>query len=124
MKTGLGKKKSLTLLEVIVVVIIITILTTLVIPTFQKTIEKSREKLAISNLMIIASAQKLYRVRYGNYNTECSDLNAINNILTLDIESKYFDYSVEVDGNRFTVFAEKDGSTQCTIDHEGTISCP
>ncbi|MDP8233535.1 MAG: prepilin-type N-terminal cleavage/methylation domain-containing protein [Candidatus Saelkia tenebricola] len=122
-KFNTTSKSAFTALELIIVVVIISILTTLVLPGFQKTIKRSREKLAISNLRIIASAQKLYRVRYGSY-TDCSDSDAINEDLTLDIESKYFDYSVEINGNNFTAYAEKDGVTQCTIDQEGNASCP
>ena len=111
------------MLEVVVVVIIAAILSTFAIPAFRKTIEKSREKLAVSNLNLIVNAEKLYRARYDSY-IACEDLEAINNNLTLDIEGKYFDYKVTTSGKYdFTAFATgQKTKEQYTIDPEGNIN--
>jgi len=113
------------MIEVVVVVIIVAILSTLAVPTFRKTIEKSREKLAVSNLKIIMGAEKLYRARYDSY-IACEDLEAINNNLTLDIEDKYFDYEVTTSGKYdFTAFAvNKNTGERYAIDPEGNVSYP
>jgi len=113
------------MIEVIIVVIIVAILSALALPAFQKTIKKSREKLAISNLKLIVNAEKLYRARYDSY-VACEDLDAVNNNLTLDIEGKYFDYKVTTSGKyNFTASAvSKKTKEEYTIDPEGNVSYP
>ena len=120
-----NSKNYLTIMEVIVVIIIVAILSALTLPVFQKTIQKSREKLAVANLKLIVNAEKLYRARYDSY-AACEDLDAINNNLTLDIEGKYFDYKVTTSGKYdFTASAiGKKAEGEYTIDPEGNVSYP
>ena len=123
LKFNIKPKDSFTALEIIIVVVIISIFSTLALTNFQKTIKKSRGKLAVSNLRIIVGAQKLYRARYDSY-TECSDLDVINEDLTLDIEGKYFDYEVKLEGNGFRAIAVNEDGEEYSIDSAGDISYP
>lgn len=61
------KKKSLTLVEVIVVIIIIGILVALALPGFGVTKERALDKEAKANLRLIQAAQKIYRMETGFY---------------------------------------------------------
>ncbi len=121
-----NNKKSFTMIEVLVTVIIIAILSTLAVPAFRKTIKKSREKLAVSNLKIIMNAEKFYRASYDRY-WPCEDFEAINNNMDLDIEDKYFNYEVKTNGKYdFTATATGKNETadKYTIDPEGNVSHP
>ncbi|MDP8252844.1 MAG: hypothetical protein P9X27_00370 [Candidatus Kaelpia aquatica] len=95
----LKKNNALTVLELIVVVVIVGLLAAITVPNFSKTLAKSREKLAKSNLQMILSAQKLYRASNDSfYESESGGtiyIEEINKALNLDIEDKYFDYEVE-----------------------------
>ncbi len=81
-----------------VVVVIIGLLATITAPGFRKALLNSRGKLAKANLQMILSAQKLYRVNNDSFwpdSGEENDLSEINKALNLDIEDRYFDYSVK-----------------------------
>ncbi len=115
------------MLEIIVIVIIVAILASLTLPNFSKTLSKSREKLAISNLKMILNAEKLYRARNDKFFPDSgdeADLEEINENLNLDIEDQYFDYRVEASGQySFKAYAYSD-EIEYTIDREGTIEYP
>lgn len=76
-----------TLIELMVVVIIIGILAALAIPQYTKTVERSHQSEAITNLGIIRGAQLRYYAEYNDYAAALSNL---------DIDSptaaKYFGY--------------------------------
>lgn len=78
-----------TLLELMVVVIIIGILAAFAIPQYTKTVERSHQSEAITNLGIIRGAQLRYFAEYDTYT-------AVSGNLDIDFPSgaKYFDYSV------------------------------
>lgn len=66
-----NKKKSFTLIEVLVVVIIIGILAGIAIPRFIKTAEKARGEEALTNLRLIFAGERMYRLDNNIY---CSAL--------------------------------------------------
>lgn len=78
-----------TLIELMVVVVIIGILASLAIPQYTKTVERSHQSEAITNLGIIRGAQLRYYAEYNEYT-------AISGNLDIDFPTaaKYFDYSV------------------------------
>ena len=95
---AINKRKSITAFELIIVVVIIGLLAAITVPNFRKALIKSREKLAKANLQMILSAQKLYRASNNSFwkpdPGDSTDLDKINKALNLDIEDRYFEYSV------------------------------
>lgn len=120
-------KRSFTFLEVMTVVVIIAILAALVVPLFRKTMEKSRERLAVTTLKMILAGENLYRLNFDHYfppesGTVISDLDEINRYLNLDLSGKYFTYEIESRGPYdFEIRAKKDGKTIYYITPDGTI---
>ncbi|MCM8783987.1 MAG: type II secretion system GspH family protein [Candidatus Omnitrophica bacterium] len=90
-------KRGFTVMEVMTVVIILAILASLSLPTFIKTIEVSKGRMAKSYLKLIYAAEKVYRNEYDCYYPQppgtITDLALINQNLGLDLKpSDDFDY--------------------------------
>jgi len=62
-----GKRKSFTLLELVIVVIIIAVLAALAIPQFQKVIWRSRYAEVYNMVGTIARAKEVYHAEHGDY---------------------------------------------------------
>lgn len=92
-----------TILELCIVVVIIGILATLGLASFSGSREQSMEKEALSNLKLIASAEKFYRlehmkpfmVTYIAY-IACADTAAVNTNLGLQIPSNDLNWRYKV----------------------------
>ena len=65
--TSIYNTKSFTLMEIIVVIIILGILVSFGIPKFNKVLDRSYEKDAISNLKALVVAEQIYNTGYGTY---------------------------------------------------------
>lgn len=116
-----------TMLEILTVVVVIAFLVALAFPVFKKTIEKSREKIAITNLKLILAGENLYRLSYDHYYYPpegTSDLvSNLNQVLNLDIEPRYFSYVIEPEGKyNFKIYALKEGERIYSIDQEGVLT--
>ena len=68
-------KKGFTLVEMLVVVIIIGVLTAVALPSYMKSVEKTRTAQAISTLGQIAKAQHVYNAKHGRYSSMFLPLN-------------------------------------------------
>ena len=117
-------KKGFTLVEMLVVVIIIGVLTAVALPSYMKSVEKTRTAQAVSTLGQIAKAQQVYNARHGKYSATFLPLN-------LDLKDKkgkpvnengfadsYFDYNLD----RYYNIAEakrdyKDGAYVIYVDY-------
>ncbi len=118
------KSRSVTALELVVVIVIVGLLATITVPGFRKALLKSREKLAKANLQMILSAQKLYRVNNDSFwpgSGQESSLDEINRVLNLDIEDRYFNYTIEITNSGFEAEARSKAneSISYTIDQSG-----
>ncbi len=83
-------KKSVTLMELIVVVVIISIFATIGLSKYQKTIQISRERDAKTMLLLIKTGQNLFNSKNGEYfpksgDTSIKDITNINATLELSI---------------------------------------
>ncbi|MFZ5801173.1 MAG: prepilin-type N-terminal cleavage/methylation domain-containing protein [Candidatus Omnitrophota bacterium] len=99
-----------TLIEVIVVVIIVSILVSLSVPLYNRTLERSRDYEAKSNLKLIQAAEEIYRTKNGFYYPNSpgeTDINAINLALGLNLNERYWDYIVESGVNVFSAGATR-----------------
>lgn len=135
-------QKGFTLLELVIVVMVIGILTTLGISQYFPVKERALGKEAISNLKLIAAAERIYRMETGGYYpspgaTESNVAN-INDALKLLLTEANWDYSITTTGNpasTFTVTAARNGTggylnCQYTLTHNDAdgepnpTSCP
>ena len=81
-------KKAVTLMEIMVVIITLSLLAGFVIPTWQKSLDESDEKAAISNLMVLRGAFELYFSHNGDFGYSSGlfkDMNYWNEILKIHI---------------------------------------
>lgn len=85
------KKRSFTIIELIIVIVVAGIIAAIALPNFQKSRVKAQQKEAISNIKLIAAAQRVYRMEHGNY-AECSGT-ACNPILKLILSSANWAYN-------------------------------
>ncbi|MBM3244215.1 MAG: type II secretion system protein [Candidatus Omnitrophica bacterium] len=99
------RRKSVTLLEMIVVIILVGVLAALALPNFGPFKEKTLEREAKSNLSLIRAAEKIYRMENAFYypSTTASPISTtgtINNDLKLAIPgaNPYWQYKIESTG--------------------------
>ena len=91
-------KKAFTLIELLVVVLIIGILTAIVLPQYQKIVEKSRMAEAIIIVNAIVKAQHVFYLTNGRY-AEHNELSSLDidifgkKTKNNRIQSQYFEYS-------------------------------
>ncbi|MDO8749092.1 MAG: type IV pilin-like G/H family protein [Candidatus Omnitrophota bacterium] len=122
----MNKNSGFNIIELVVVVVIIGILSALAIPQYTKTVERSRQSEALTNLAAIRGAQTRYYLENGNYTNSFDNLDIDNTT-----NGTYFTYTV-VDESANTVVAralrnsEKNpcGTTNYTINmyENGTTS--
>ena len=125
-------KRGFTLVEMLIVVMMIGILAAVAVPTYMKTVEKSRATQAISTLNEIARAQNVYNVKTGHFSgvfmplpLEIKDKDG-NDATEREFEDKYFSYMLNVP-TRYSARAMreyKDEPYYLYIDYvTGNISC-
>jgi prepilin-type N-terminal cleavage/methylation domain-containing protein len=97
--------RSFTLIELVIVIIIIGILATLATTQYGGAREKAVDKEAISNLKLIQSAEKIYRMESNNntYYPPAGSANTtdINTNLKLSLSAgtnRYWDYTAYANG--------------------------
>lgn len=77
------KKRAFTLIEVMIVVVIIGILASVAAGNFGSSVKKARARDARNNLVVIHSANLMYKARNAKHcveNSECADITNINNM--------------------------------------------
>jgi prepilin-type N-terminal cleavage/methylation domain-containing protein len=111
------RKTAFTLLELTFVLVVIAILVTMAVTSYHKSIVKSREKLAIQNLYAIQKAEKIYHIKEGKYTSDINELN-------IDIDDLYYNYSIQVDGDSFTITAtpNQGGAPTLVLDQDGNLT--
>jgi len=112
-------KKSLTLIELIMVVIIIGILAGIGLPMYRKAVLKARDREAQAMLRLIREAERSYYLDHGDY-VDCTSTDDCNAKLGLDLPSQYWDYDVATSGDQFCAHA--DGVENQTLHSDWYIS--
>lgn len=87
------KKKSYTLVELIVVVIILVILGSIALPLYRRAVIKTRDKDAQAMLKLIHKAENIYHTEFNSY-ISCTDTEDCNTKLKLYLPTDYWTYSV------------------------------
>jgi prepilin-type N-terminal cleavage/methylation domain-containing protein len=80
------RRRSFTLLELMIVIIIIGILATLGLINYQLVVEKTHDDKAKSELKLIRAAERIYRMEQGAY-IPCGNTAAVNTNLKLAISN-------------------------------------
>jgi len=131
--------RGFTLLELLIVVIVIGILATLAIPSYNRSKEQALGKEALTNLRLIAAAEKIYRMETTTFWPSAGtswSLAEINSNLRLYLTTTNWTWSITGaigPPPTFTASADRNGSggyldCQYTINQTGTewsaASCP
>jgi len=96
-----NKESAFTLIELVMVVVVIVILAAIGIPNYVKSKNKSFQKEAVSNLALIAAAERIYRLEYGDY-VSCANATDCNNMLKLMLNGATWSYAVTTAGGNTT----------------------
>jgi len=62
-----GKPKGFTLIEIIIVVIIMSLIAALVVPRLFKKVEKSKQQIAKTQIILLENAVKMFKLDTGRY---------------------------------------------------------
>ena len=94
-------ENGFTVTEVIITVIILSAVMAFAIPRFQKSVERSYERDALTQLRTIHAANRVYKIQNGNYwppTTTAQDITAINDTLGINIIANGMTYTCRGDG--------------------------
>ena len=112
-----NKKKGFTLIEILVVVLIIGVLAAIALPSYMRSVERSRAAGPITNLGSIAKAQKSYRMGTEHYTNDIGNLDISlkdesngEDATGNTFESEYFTYKVYGDDKAVATATRKDVS--------------
>jgi prepilin-type N-terminal cleavage/methylation domain-containing protein len=139
-------RKAFTLMELLVVVAILAVIAAFTIPNYNRSQARADERVAVSNMYILAEAMKLYRDRNGQYPpfpNESMSVPQINSVFNLHIlEHNEILYTCGANeggqplGTTFECEAEHDDGWQIEMntvagrvglvfcDNQGHPSCP
>ncbi len=87
-------------MELVIVVVIIGVIAGFAIPSYEKAMEKGREKTAIVKLEGIAGGIKIYKAKHGSYPAfDMPNVTSINQNLQLNVPADTMTYRcLQVDG--------------------------
>ena len=112
-----NKKKGFTLIEILVVVLIIGVLAAIAMPSYMRSVERSRAAGPMTNLGSIAKAQKSYRMgtehytdNVGNLDISLTDASNGEDATGSTFEGEFFTYKVYGDDKAVAVATRKNVS--------------
>ena len=95
------RKKGLTMMELIITLVVLAIITAVAQMSYRKTMERVKDREAMTNLALIQAAQQIYASENGGsfypVGGSTNDLGKINKDLKLAITGTNWDYSVRSD---------------------------
>ena len=103
--------KAFTMVELMVVVVIIAIIAGFAIPNYQKSVERTYQRDAITNLITLHGANQIYRAQNGAFWPQSGSATyiAVNNALGLSLIQNGMTFTLGGDGNTFTATAARWG---------------
>ena len=100
-KNKSNKKKGFTLIEMLIAVLMLSILVAIAVPTYMRSVEKSRTYDPINTLKSIAKAEQIQKHGLGKYTNQTQDLvlelrdySTGNTVVGDTFQSQFFDYKV------------------------------
>ena len=121
-------RRGFTLIEVTIVMTMAAVLTVMAVPSFRRSLERSRADLAAANLKAIWAAQQLYWLEYKTYTDDLAELSSLGLIDTTVVSGSggYVFTLNDADAAAFEASATRSGSTQWTgtlsIDQTGALT--
>ncbi|MCA9399077.1 MAG: prepilin-type N-terminal cleavage/methylation domain-containing protein [Candidatus Omnitrophica bacterium] len=106
MKNFAKKQHGLTLTEIMVATIALSVITAVAMPNYNKAVEKSYYRQALTNLNTIKSAAENYRAihrTFGVNGAEFKTLPEINSHLGINISDDHFSYIYAIDGGALSI---------------------
>jgi prepilin-type N-terminal cleavage/methylation domain-containing protein len=116
------KVNGFTLIEILVVLLITGIIAAIAIPNFTVSIERTRIKDGVHNLLNIYSAQQSYRNLAGNGSfctAACTNITTINTILNMNIINAGAIYACAAHASGFVCTAKRDINADNVDDSPG-----
>jgi type II secretory pathway pseudopilin PulG len=113
------KKKSVTLLELIIAIVIVGILVAMAIPLFPRAMEFTRSKQAVAALRQIHTAQRIYKLKEGFYYPHYLEggdpptVADMESIFKVSLDTQDWDYSLSTTAeDEFTATATRAGGSE------------
>ncbi|MDO8662297.1 MAG: type II secretion system protein [Candidatus Omnitrophota bacterium] len=130
--------RGFTLIELILVVTVIITLALIAIPNYNKSKDRAIEKEGISNVRLIAAAERIYKMESSaNVYVACANATTCNTALNLNLNATNWSYKVELASGSGVATITATGSavsgcsytlTSANFDAEPTVpagsSCP
>jgi len=126
------KKKSFTLIEIIIVIIIIALLAALALPGFGVTRERTLDKEAKTSLLLMRAAERIYNLEMGFYfpspAASTTDVSLVNANLKLRLPATpktiYWNYNVDSVNQQINATRNKTGGRSFAVTFgSDTITC-
>lgn len=109
-KNKKNKKKGFTLIELLVAVLIIGVLSGIAVPTYLKSVEKSRATESLSMLGSIAKAEQIHKMQTSEYTDDVDDLDISFKSYSEDpaasFDTEFFDFQL---GDQSATAVRKNG---------------
>ena len=101
-------RKGFTIVELLIVIIVVGVLAAFAVPQYIATQKKVLQKEALSNLKLIAAAEKIYKMEMGSY-VACASASVCNSTLKLSLvtaANATWSYYVTLSAPNCTVWAQ------------------
>ena len=115
------KKRAFTLIELLLVVVVVVTLALIALPNYSKSKQKATQKEGLSNIKLIAAAERIYRMENTDYITcncssaaNCANATGCNTQLSLMLNTANWTYGVSTSGSV--------GSKTATITAKGSCT--
>ena len=113
------KNAGFTIMELVLVVVILAVLSLIAIPNYLKSRAKIQQKEALTNVRLIAAAEKIYYIEGAHYlgcncstPVECAGGSGCNYLLKLMLNTRDWAYSVATTGTSLNSTANISATAQ------------
>jgi prepilin-type N-terminal cleavage/methylation domain-containing protein len=106
-------KRGFNLLELVIVLIIVGVLATIALPSYTRSREQALGGEALSDLRLIAAAEKIYRMEIGTFwpsTGNDTSWTSINTNLKLYLTNTNWNWSITGGTTAFTAYGDRKGS--------------
>jgi type IV pilus assembly protein PilE len=129
---GSCRPRGFSIVEIMVVLTLAAVILRMALPSFYRTIEKSKADIAISNLRGLWAAEQFFWIENRTYTNDMSSASGLNkyNLLAADVisnQTQPYQYSIDTSSaTTFTIRATRSAGSAFTdyftIDQTGVVS--